>query len=78
MIEFKNVSVTYPGGVKALNNVSLDIDEGDFVIIVGMSGAGKSTLLRTVNNLVKPTEGEVIVDSRNVTHSSKIKLKNIR
>ena len=62
MIEFKNVSVTYPGGVKALNNVSLDIAEGDFVIIVGMSGAGKSTLLRTVNNLVKPTEGNVIVD----------------
>ena len=55
MIEFKNVSVVYPGGVNALNNVSLNIDEGDFVIIVGMSGAGKSTLLRTVNNLVKPT-----------------------
>ena len=54
MIEFKNISVTYPGGVKALNNVSLDITEGDFVIIVGMSGAGKSTLLRTINNLVKP------------------------
>ena len=78
MIEFKNVSVTYPGGVKALNNVSLDIDEGDFVIIVGMSGAGKSTLLRTVNNLVKPTEGEVIVDSRNVTNASKKELKIIR
>ena len=62
MIEFKNISVTYPGGVKALNNVSLNITEGDFVIIVGMSGAGKSTLLRTINNLVKPTEGEVIVD----------------
>ena len=69
MIEFNNVSVTYPGGVKALNNVSLDIAEGDFVIIVGMSGAGKSTLLRTVNNLVKPTEGDVIVDSRNVTNA---------
>ena len=66
MIEFKNVSVTYQGGVKALKNVSLEIPEGDFVIIVGMSGAGKSTLLRTINNLVEPTEGDVIVDSRNV------------
>jgi phosphonate transport system ATP-binding protein len=78
MIEFKNVSVTYPGGVKALNNISLDIKEGDFVIIVGMSGAGKSTLLRTVNNLVKPSEGEVIVNSKNVTKASKKELKAIR
>ena len=78
MIEFKNVSVTYQGGVKALKNVSLDIPEGDFVIIVGMSGAGKSTLLRTVNNLVKPTGGDVIVDSRNVTNASKKELKYIR
>ena len=78
MIEFKNVSVTYQGGVKALKNVSLEISEGDFVIIVGMSGAGKSTLLRTINNLVVPTEGKVIVDSRNVTNASKKELKDIR
>lgn len=78
MIEFKNVSVTYQGGVKALKNVSLEIPEGDFVIIVGMSGAGKSTLLRTINNLVVPTEGDVIVDSRNVTNASKKELKVIR
>ena len=78
MIEFKNVSVTYQGGVKALKNVSLEIPEGDFVIIVGMSGAGKSTLLRTINNLVVPTEGDVIVDSRNVTNASKKELKDIR
>ena len=78
MIEFKNVSVVYPGGVNALNNVSLNIDEGDFVIIVGMSGAGKSTLLRTVNNLVKPTDGNVFIDSQNVTSASKKELKKIR
>ena len=78
MIEFKNVSVVYPGGVKALEDVSLEIKQGDFVIIVGMSGAGKSTLLRTVNNLVKPSSGEVIVDSRNVTIASKKELKSIR
>ena len=60
MIEFENISVTYPGGVKALDNVTLNIDEGDFVIIVGMSGAGKSTLLRTINNLVKPSDLSLI------------------
>lgn len=78
MIKFKNVSVTYPGGVKALDDVSLEIEEGDFLIIVGMSGAGKSTLLRTVNNLVKPTNGEVLVDSKNVTNANKRELKQIR
>jgi len=78
MIEFKNVSVTYSGGVKALKNVSLEINEGDFLIIVGMSGAGKSTLLRTINNLVKPSSGIVIVDGKNVTEASKKELKEIR
>jgi len=78
MIKFKNVSVTYPGGVKALDDVSLEIEEGDFLIIVGMSGAGKSTFLRTVNNLVKPTNGEVLVDSKNVTNANKRELKEIR
>ena len=46
MIKFENVSVTYPGGVKALNNLDLEIKEGDFIIIVGISGAGKSTLVK--------------------------------
>ena len=55
MIKFENVSVTYPGGVEALKNLDLEINEGDFLIIVGLSGAGKSTLLRTINNLVKPS-----------------------
>ena len=45
MIKFENVSVTYPGGVEALKNLDLEINEGDFLIIVGLSGAGKSTLL---------------------------------
>ena len=45
MIKFENVSVTYPGGVEALKNLDLEINEGDFLIIVGLSVAGKSTLL---------------------------------
>ena len=64
MIKFENVSVTYPGGVEALKDLDLEIKEGDFIIIVGLSGAGKSTLLRTINNLVKPTNGTVYLEVR--------------
>ena len=78
MIKFENVGVVYPGGVKALDNINLEINEGDFVIIVGLSGAGKSTLLRSINNLVKPTDGNVFVDGKNVTNASKKELKQIR
>ena len=78
MIKFENVGVVYPGGVKALDNINLEINEGDFVIIVGLSGAGKSTLLRSINNLVKPTDGSVFVDGKNVTNASKKELKQIR
>ena len=78
MIKFENVGVVYPGGVKALDAINLEINQGDFVIIVGLSGAGKSTLLRSINNLVKPTSGTVYVDEQNVTTASKKELKKVR
>ena len=78
MIKFENVSVTYPGGVEALKNLDLEINEGDFLIIVGLSGAGKSTLLRTINNLVKPSNGVVFLDNKDITNSNKKQLKQIR
>ena len=78
MIKFENVSVTYPGGVEALKNLNLEINEGDFLIIVGLSGAGKSTLLRTINNLVKPSNGVVFLDNKDITNANKKQLKQIR
>lgn len=62
MIEFKAVSKVYPNGVKALNNINLTIDKGEFLVIIGLSGAGKSTLLRLINQLIPVTSGQVIVD----------------
>ena len=78
MIKFDNVSVTYPGGVEALKDLDLEINEGDFLIIVGLSGAGKSTLLRTINNLVKPSNGVVFLDNKDITNANKKQLKQIR
>ena len=78
MINYKNVSVTYPGGVEALKNINLDISEGEFLIIVGLSGAGKSTLLRTTNGLVMPTQGSVRINNAEITTASKKELKQIR
>ena len=66
LIEFKNVSKTYPNGVKGLKNVNLTIDQGEFVAIIGLSGAGKSTLIRTINRMIDVTEGQLIVDGVDV------------
>ena len=77
MIKFENVSVTYPGGVEALKNLDLEINEGDFLIIVGLSGAGKSTLLRTINNLVKPSNGVVFLDNKDTVSYTHLTLPTI-
>ena len=66
-IRFDQVGVRYPGGVRAVDGVSIDIGSGSFVALVGQSGSGKSTLLKTVNRLVEPSEGRVSIDRLDVT-----------
>ena len=70
MIEIKNVSKTFhqkKQSFKALNNVSLTIEQGEIVGIIGFSGAGKSTLIRTVNLLEKPDSGEIVINGKDFT-----------
>ncbi len=66
MIEFKDVSKTYPNGTKGLQHVNLQIEQGEFVAIIGLSGAGKSTLIRTINRMIDITDGQLIVDGTDV------------
>ena len=81
MIKLSNVSYVYMKGgpfeKTALNNVSLEIDEGEFIGLIGHTGSGKSTLIQLLNGLLKPTEGEIIVDGYNLT-DKKTKLRDVR
>jgi len=78
MIKFENASVTYPGGVHALKNLTLEIPDGQMIVIVGLSGAGKSTLIRAVNGLVPLTDGDCIVHGVSVRSASTRQMRELR
>jgi len=78
MIRFENASVTYPGGVHALKDLTLEIPDGQMMVIVGLSGAGKSTLIRVINGLVPLTSGDVFIDDVNLTTASNRQLRQLR
>ena len=69
LIEVKNLNKIYGSGeaeVKALKNINLNIEQGEFVAIVGQSGSGKSTLLHLIGGVDIPSSGEVIIDGKNI------------
>lgn len=78
MIEFKNVSKVYDNGAVALDNVTIHIEKGEFVLVVGHSGAGKSTLFKLLTHEVIPDEGSVIVNSVDVTRIKGSKVPMLR
>ena len=78
MIRVRDLSKRYPSGTVGLDGVSLDVEAGEFVALIGSSGAGKSTLLRCLNGLVMPTAGAVSIDGLPVTGASREGLRSVR
>lgn len=78
MIDFIDVSKTYPNGTHALYNINLSIDKGEFVFIVGASGAGKSTFLKLIMHEETPTSGKIIINGNNVSEIKRSKVPYLR
>lgn len=78
MLKIENLTKIYDGNVQALDDVSFEVEKGEFLAIIGLSGSGKSTLLRCINRLIEPTEGTITWDGVDVTNASQEELRRIR
>jgi phosphonate transport system ATP-binding protein len=78
MLQIKNLTKIYEGGVKALDNVSFDVPDGQFLAVIGLSGSCKSKLLRCINRLIEPTAGQILWNGEDITRASPEEMRRIR
>jgi len=78
VLRIENLTKVYPTGTVALRDVSFEVKDGEFLVIIGLSGSGKSTLLRCINRLIDPTEGKIFWDDVAITAASPAELHRIR
>jgi cell division transport system ATP-binding protein len=78
IVEMRKVTKVYPGGHVGLENVSLRVNRGEFVFLVGPTGCGKTTLIKTLIREIRPTEGEVLVAGRDIASLSDRKVPQLR
>lgn len=70
LLTVRNLSKVYPNGTRALDQVNVTVNKGEFLVVIGLSGSGKTTLLRCINRLLDPTSGEIHFDGRRVDNIS--------
>lgn len=75
MIELDNVTKTYPGGVQAVRNLSLQASSGETLVLVGTSGSGKTTALKMINRLIEPSSGFIYVEGQEIRQWNPIELR---
>ncbi|WP_049399274.1 betaine/proline/choline family ABC transporter ATP-binding protein [Staphylococcus capitis] len=75
MLSIKNLSKVYAGKKRAVDNMNIDIEEGDFVAFIGTSGSGKTTALRMINHMIESTEGEITINGKNIRQMNAVELR---
>ena len=78
MLRVEHLTKVYPNGTPALQDVSFEVADGEFLAVIGLSGSGKSTLLRCINRLVEPTSGKIIWDGEDVTAAAGAGIRRLR
>ena len=78
MLQIQNLTKVFPDGTVALKDVSFEVQDGEFLAIIGLSGSGKSTLLRCINRLIDPTSGRVVWNGQDITAANTAELRQIR
>jgi phosphonate transport system ATP-binding protein len=78
MLEVRHLTKVYNDGTVALKDVSFQVPDGEFLVVIGLSGSGKSTLLRCINRLIDPTEGEILWDGVDLAKLKGEELRNTR
>ncbi len=78
MLKVEHLYKTYPNGTQALKDVSFQVEDGEFLAVIGLSGSGKSTLLRCINRLIEPSSGKIYWDDQDITAASTADMRKIR
>src|SRR3954467_1665440 len=78
MLRVEHLVKDYPGGTRGVDDVSLEVRDGEFVVLIGLSGSGKSTLLRCINRLIEPTSGRILLDDIDITAAQAGDLRKVR
>ena len=78
MLRIEHLTKVYPNGSVGLRDVSFEVEDGEFLVVIGLSGSGKSTLLRCINRLIEPTEGKILWDGTDLTAASAVEMRHIR
>ena len=75
MIIFEHVDKMYPGGIEAVSDLSMEVAEGETLVLLGTSGSGKTTSLKMVNRLIEPTKGRILIQGEDIMQQDVIKLR---